>query len=322
MVIAPADARIFSAQAFAFANANETAAMSLLGRSEADGGGHTGYNLALTPGARLRGWVEFDGQTLGSNASGATPHFRSRGLAAQAGLDATLGEARRIGIAIAYGQDWFADAAGGKGKNRTIRASLYASQNLGPIGVSAVVSYAHARQTSERETGLGRANARHGLNQLVGGVQAVLPVQIRGATLTPAIGVLASRLSGGDFAEGGSVPADFRLTVHMATKTYVSPFANLQFAYPVVAANGVVWTPDAQLGYRRSAAGAGNAFDLTAADGTAFNGNRVDLDKSSLTAGLSLSAHKGAWTAFVQYRGQFTQHWSDNRAVLGLRLAL
>jgi hypothetical protein len=321
VVIAPTDRHIYSAQSFAFATANETAAIELMGRTEADGGGHTGYNMALTPGNAVRSWFTVDGQSLGSNAHGDTPHFRSRGYSLQGGLDASVGATGRIGAAIGYGQTHFRDAVGGTGHDDALRASLVASQPIGPIGFSALISYAHGRETTRRETGIGQAYAKHNLNQLTGGVQAVAPFTWHGVIATPAVGVLVSRVSGGDFIEQGNIPAAFRVAADVRTRSFISPYGTFQLAYPVTDAGGTIWTPDIEIGFRHSNAARGSAVTLTAADGTVFEDNRIDLARNNVLTGASLTAHKGQWTGFVTYRGQIADGWTDNSATVGFRLA-
>jgi hypothetical protein len=320
-MIAPADARIFSAQSFAFATGNESAAIALLGRSEADGGGQTGYNMALAPGAKVRGWFGIDGQNLDADASADTPHFRSRGVSLQGGLDTSIGETGRIGAALGYHESNFRDGAGSTGGNDAVQASLYASQPIGPIGLSAVLSYAHSWNTSHRETGIGRAKAKYDLSQVMAGVQAVAPFKVGGVTVTPAVGVLASRLSGDAFRETGDVLAAFRVSGDFEARSFVSPYATLQVSYPWTSSNGVTWIPDFELGYRYGDAARGNAVTLVADDGSVFNGNRVELNKGSVLVGASLSGHKGGWTGALQYRGKIADGWADHAATVAFRYA-
>nr|WP_246332085.1 autotransporter outer membrane beta-barrel domain-containing protein [Sphingomonas chungangi] len=238
--------------------------------------------MALTPGETVRGWFTVDGQRLGANARGDTPHFRTRGYSLQGGIDATVGETGRIGAAFGYGQNHYRDNEGGTGHDTSFRASLVASQPVGPIGLSAIVSYAHDRETTERETGIGHAYAKHNVNQFLAGAQAVAPFTWHGVIATPAVGVLVSRISGGDFVEQGSIPAAFRVAVDYRTRSFVSPYGTFQLAYPMTDTGGTVWTPDVEIGYRRSDVAKGGAVVLTAADGTVFDDNRVDLARSNI----------------------------------------
>ena len=75
------------------------------------------------------------------------------------------------------------------------------------------------------------------------------------------------------------------------------------------------------IGYRYDQAAEGQRFTLTASDTTVFTGNRVGLAGGSGLFGLSLTAHKGQWTAYAKYRVQLASGWSDQSGALGFRLA-
>ena len=186
--------------------------------------------------------------------------------------------------------------------------------------MSAIASYAHAWETTRRETGIGRADVDHGVTQLTAGAQAVAPFHFSGMTITPTLGILVSRLSGANFTEKGDVPASFQVSGRFRSRTFISPYTNLQLAYPVTSRSGVTWIPEVSVGYRRSAAARGAAVTLIAQDGTVFDGNRVDLSKGSMVAGTALTVHKGRWTGFIRYRGQFADGWTDHGAAIGFRV--
>jgi uncharacterized protein with beta-barrel porin domain len=321
MAVAPADARIFSAQAFAFATANEQDAIALLSRTNADGGGHSSYNLGLAAGPRFRTWLQAGANGLRASGSRVPLPFESNSYAIEGGADATLGSAGRLGVAIGYDRQTLDDASGGSGRSDNLRVSLYASQSLGPIGLSAVGSYAHAWIDTDRATGIGAAHTKRAATQWLGGAQAAVPFQLAGATITPIAGVIVSRLQIDGFAEHSGAPAAFLVSGGKSARTFVTPFAQIGWSYTVERADGTQIVPDVQFGYRRSQSARGMPVTLVAQDGTAFAGNRIDLPQGSAFLGASLTAHKGHWTGFVSYRGQFGSSWQDNGGTIGVRLA-
>ena len=81
------------------------------------------------------------------------------------------------------------------------RVSLYGSQPVGWLGLSAVLTYAHAWNNTQRATGLNHASSSNGTTDVSGGVQAAVPFNFGPVLLTPAAGILVSGVSGGSFAE-------------------------------------------------------------------------------------------------------------------------
>jgi uncharacterized protein with beta-barrel porin domain len=232
-----------------------------------------------------------------------------------------LGAGGRLGIALGYGQQRLSDAAGGEGRTDSLRASLYASQPIGPVGLSAVASYAHGWIDTDRETGIGQAHTKRRTSEWLGGVQAAVPYRLAGATITPAAGIVVARLRSDAFAETGIVPDTFLVTGRAAARTFVTPFAQIGWSYAITQADGLQIIPDAQIGYRYSRAASGAPITLAASDGTLFDGNRIGLSRTSLNAGASLTLHKGRWTGFATWRGQFGSTWEDNGGTVGVRLA-
>jgi len=135
------------------------------------------------------------------------------------------------------------------------------------------------------------------------------------------VGILLSHLSTGAFAESDTASAAFALTGKGAGYTLTSPYASLGVSRDFATPSGLVITPDAELGYRYDNNPRGEQFNLTAADGTTFDGARVNLDRSTTLVGLSLTLHEGQWTAFAKYRGQIAGDWSSQGGALGVRLA-
>ena len=88
--------------------------------------------------------------------------------------------------------------------------------------------------------------------------------------MTPAAGVLISRLGSSAFTETDGVSAAFALTgVGLAT-TFVTPYALASVSKSFTDGKGFTISPEAEIGYRHDEAAQGGAFTLTAADGTVF----------------------------------------------------
>lgn len=315
VVVAPADGRLFSEQITGFLADNELRAIALLGRTQPDGGGNSFFNPETGDPKKARFWMEGTGHTLGANA------FRASSAGAQFGGDVTLGATGRVGFAFAYDRAWLDDTAGGTGHSNGIHASIYASQPIGPIGLSASFTYSRAWNTTRRPTGVGIADGKRDLTGLTGAVAISAPIAVRGALLTPAIGVIASRLEAEAFREtGGGLPG-FAVAGLAHDKSFVSPFATLGFSYALSGRGGVTWVPDLEIGYRRSAVARGIDTILVADDGTTFGDNRVALDRDVIRAGASMSVHKGRWTAYLKYRAEASGSATDHSGSLGMRLA-
>jgi outer membrane autotransporter protein len=258
--------------------------------------------------------MEGAGNTLGAG-------FRASAAGVQAGGDTTVGASGRIGFALAYERSWIDDENGGSGHGDAVHASIYASQPLGPVGLSAAFTYSRAWDNTRRPTGVGTASAKRDFTGLTGGVQLSAPLSVRGALLTPAAGVLVSHIKADGFREtGGGLPG-FAVIGLDRDKTFVSPFASLGLSYAFTSRGGVTWVPDAEIGYRRSNAAAGIDTVLVSEDGTRFGSNRASLDRNVVTAGASFSAHKGRWTGYVNYRAQVADGWTDHGGAIGFRWA-
>ena len=321
VVVAPADARIFSTQTFAFGLANEQDAIALLGRSEADGGGHTSYNLSPDAGPGQRAWIEATTSGLQAKPGEGPLPFRTFSYRVRGGTDASVGSTGRIGIAVGYQNQLLRDDAGSQGRTEAVDLSVYASVSAGPVGLSAVGSYVHAWMDTDRETGVGQAHARRHVTQWLGGVQAAAPFKVSGATITPIAGVIVSRLSADGFSEDGAVLDTFRVTGSDSRRTSVSPFVQIGWSEATKRADGTVLIPDLQIGYRQASSAGGAPVTLTANDGTAFSDNRTGLRQGSWYTSASYTIHKGRWTGYATYRGQFGDGWQDNTGTVGVRVA-
>ena len=313
--MAPRDPALFSEAAFAFAEANQDAARSLLARTRPDGGGGAFYNLAPGGAVRARGWMDVTGQVLDPAA------FRSTSGGIEGGGDVDFGSGLRVGGALAYESAHLTDPDGGSAGQSFVRVSLYGSQTLGAVGFSASLSYAHASENFQRATGFGEATASRGVDDVAGAVQGSLPFQSGGTWVTPAAGVQVSDVSAAAFAETDAASSAFALTGPATRGTAVSPYVSLALSHAFATPGGGEVTPDVEVGYRYDALASGLSQTLIAADGTVFPGNRAGLDRSSALLGASLTAHKGAWTGFVSYKASVAGDWNNQSISAGLRFA-
>jgi hypothetical protein len=250
----------------------------------------------------------------------AATRFRSTSGGIQGGVDLSVGDGARLGGALGYETGSYSDSGGGSANQNLVRVSLYGSQGVGPVNLSAVVGYSHASQDFDRASGIGASTASRGVDETDAAVQAALPIETGGASVTPSVGVLLSYLSAAPFAETNAQSAGFAVTGTRATEDVASPFAKLEISKTFTTASGLEWTPAALAGYRYDAAASGMSQVLIAADGTAFLGNRSGLSPSSALLGFSLAAHQGHWTGFVSYRAVAASDWSNQSLQAGIRI--
>jgi outer membrane autotransporter protein len=320
VVVAPSDASIFSAQAFAFGEANQTSDAALLSRSLPAGGGDSFYDLTPSGGPAMRGWIDVIGDQLDPELPFGTARFTSTSGGVEGGADLAIGPGR-LGAALAYESSHYSDDAGGRANQDLVRGSLYGSVTLGRVGFSADLSYAHGSESTGRASGLGASTSSRGVSEIGGAFQAAAPFDAGSLRLTPMAGVLISDISAPAFAEHNGASAAFAVTGTAARGTFVSPYASLALSRSFTTASGMQVTPDAEIGYRYDALAAGLSQALIAADGTVFAGNRLGLDRNSALVGASLTAHKRPLTVFVRYRAAFSTNWRDNSVSAGLRVA-
>ena len=319
IVIAPNDGKIFSAQNFMFAEANEDAISTLLGRTKADGDGNSFYNIGGDDGPEVRAWTDGIGNFINTNGHGDVPGLHTQSGGDETGVDAALPGQARIGLALGYGRNDLTDGEGGSASQDVFRLSLYGSKTVGQIGLSAVLSYAHAWDNSERATGIGAAKTQWGNDAFTGALQASAPFNYSILTVTPSVGLTVSAITAASFAETAS--PGFAVTGDAASVTSVSPFALLGVSRTLTTGSGMTVTPDAEIGYRDDGASQAGHVILTAADGTSFTGNQFSADRNGALLGASVTAHRGQLSAFAKYTATVSANWTDQRVEAGLRYA-
>ena len=320
VVVAPADSAIFSAQVFAFTQSNQDAVSELLGRSKPNGDGNSFFNLIPVSGDPARAWAEVDAGTTTANANSSGPGFHTDTSGLQGGGDMDVGAGNRLGLALGYDRDTLHDKDTGSASGDTFRASLYASEPLGALGLSEVISYAKAWNSTNRATGAGMAQASFTSEDLTGAIQIAAPFEAGGIAVTPAAGAQFSHVTSSAFSETDLVSAAFAVKGVGQSVNFASPYVSVGVSQSFLSGGGMSITPDAQVGYRYDQAALGQRFTLTA-NSTVFTGNRVGLEGGSAFFGLSLTAHQGQWSAYAKYRAQVASGWSDQSGALGFRLA-
>lgn len=322
LVIAPQDAELFSRQSTAMVMASVDDAIGLLGRTLPAGDGNTVFNLDDdADGPARRSWVQARYHDLDAERSSSQVGFGARASSIQVGTDWTMAGTARIGVAVAHDNAWLRDSLGSRGRSDVTRLSLYGSQLVGPVGLSATLGYAHARDEAWRATGIGDARSRRGTDAYTVGVQAALPFTLGGLLVTPVVGVVATQLSGDAFLEQGEIPGVFAIAGKARSETVVTPYASLDLSRTLVSTGGIRWTPEAQLGYRHAGGAQGQRYVLTAGDGTVFDGNRAKVAGDVAQASVALTAQRNGWTLFLRYQGQWANQWNDQQVQLGLRVA-
>jgi hypothetical protein len=138
--------------------------------------------------------------------------------------------------------------------------------------------------------------------------------------VTPAAGVIVSRLSGSSFAETDPVDSGaFAVTGRGSTQTFVSPYVTVGVSQDFVTASG-------HLDPRRP----GRLAQRSHRPGRRLHPHRgrrdqlrpqPALDRSSALLGASLTVHKAAWTVFFKYRADVAGDWTSQTLAIGARIA-
>jgi len=304
-----------------FAEVNQEAVADLLNRTKANGGGDSLYNGDAGDQPMTRVWAKVSGSSLSGAATSAGPRLSADSGGFDAGLDVASDPNTRIGLAIGYGNDTLSEGDGTHGGEELFRIAGYASHNFGPYGVSLVLDYSHGWDHIGRETGVGRAEASFGADDVTGAIQIARPFGYQGFKVTPDMGVEVSAVHSSGFTEQLAGLSAFALSVSSVSNTDVEPYAEIGVSKVYTLSSGAELIPDAQIGYRYDSAAHAEGPTLTAADGTTFGGAHLAYDRSQALLRLDLTIHKGGWTGFVRYKGDFAGNWTDQTGQIGIRFA-
>ena len=320
-MVAPEDQRVYAEQAFAFAEFNQEAVSDLLNRTRPDGGGNGFYNIEAGDHPPTRVWAKVGGGTLSGDSNGSTPRFHADGGGFDAGFDLAPNAETRVGLAAGYGDDTLRTSEGTHSNETIARVSLYGSETLESFGFSAALSYAHAWDRTDRQTGVGGAGTSYEANEITGAIQVSRPFALMGFEATPDLGAQISGLHTGGFDETFSPSPAFAVRGASASYTFAQPYADFGLSKTYLFANGADLTPDVQVGYRYDGAARGLDVALTAADSTVFSGARLGYDRNEALIRVGLTLHSGGWTGFLRYKGEVSSNWNNQTGQLGLRYA-
>ena len=348
MLVRPADDSIFSGQAEVMAEQAQQASDGLLGHATDAANGDTaaadaacaaaasvpqsGQSTASMSGRIANamasafcgagGWVEATGTEMHVDSSNGAPDYHASSGGFLAGIDKSVDPSGgRLGFAIGYDETNLSDGAGGSGKIGTTRVGLYGAQPLGRFTLAADFMYGHADDKTDRATGIGPAQAKHGSDIVSGAVQVSTGMVYDGFALMPAAGLRIAHVSSANFSEngGGYVPL-FAVSGATPDTTSVQPYVKLDLSRSFVTPSYVVITPQASIGYDFEAGDRGRAATETASDGTVFSTtyNRLDTGAANVSAGLSVG--KGNWSLFARYSAVLSGNWTAQTAEGGVQV--
>ncbi|MBK3824082.1 autotransporter outer membrane beta-barrel domain-containing protein [Paraburkholderia aspalathi] len=276
VVVAPNDTSIYAALGTAAVmNAQGTTA-ALLDRS--------GSNPA-SPGAPA-GWIRAMGEQTNVGGSNGEPGVQANQYGFLAGLEQRLGD-YTLGVAGGYTHTNLDEqVTGDSGVTDTLRAALYASRWLGPVGVSGTLGYGLDFLSQKRPfAGVGTAAGDHMGQEFATGAQASLPLTLGSVVLTPRVGLRYAYFHATGFGESGAAAQD--LAVSTDNVHSLQPYAELTLDK----AFGDALKPvnvQLRVGYAREVLNAGRAVSVASQDGTLFTAPGTSLPRGYLTTGISI----------------------------------
>lgn len=349
LLVRPADDGIFSAQAEAMAEQAQQASDGLLGHAtDAANGNTAAKDAACAAAARVPqaggtpssmsgrmadamasafcgagGWVEATGTEMHVDASNGAADYHANSGGFLAGVDKAVDPSGgRIGFAIGYDETNLSDGAGGSAKIGTTRVGLYGAQPVGRFTLAADFMYGHADDKTDRQTGIGTAQAKHGSDIVSGAVQISTGMLFDGFGVMPAAGLRIAHVSSAAFAESGGAGYLPLFAVSGTTPDYTSvqPYVKVDVSRSFVTPSYVVITPQASIGYDFEAGDRGRAASEITDDGTRFSTtyNRLDTGAANVSAGLSVG--KGNWSLFARYSAVLSSNWTAQTAEGGVQV--
>jgi fibronectin-binding autotransporter adhesin len=277
VVVAPTGTSIYTALGTAAVmNAQGTTA-ALLDR--------VGRASAATAGA-AEGWINATGAQTKVGGSSGAPGFQANQYGFLAGLEQKLGDTT-LGIAGGYTHtDLDEQTTGDSGITDTLRAALYASRWLGPVGVSGTVGYGvHFLSQKRPFEGVGTAEGDHIGQEFTTAAQASLPLTLGSFVLTPRAGLRYAYFHANGFDESGAGGQDLQVgrdNVH-SLQPYVEVTLDKAFGDPLKPVNVQL-----RVGYAHEVLDAGRAVSVTSQDGTLFTASGTSLPRGYLTTGVSV----------------------------------
>ncbi|CAD6562021.1 hypothetical protein LMG27952_07658 [Paraburkholderia hiiakae] len=277
VVVAPTDTSIYAALGTAAVlNAQGTTA-ALLDRTALPGGATTGAP---------NGWVTATGTQTKVGGSSGEPGFRANQYGFLAGLEESVGD-YALGIAGGYTHsDLDEQTTGDSGTIDSLRAALYVSRWLGPVGVSGTAGYGVDFLSQKRPfEGVGTAEGDHMGQEFTAAAQASLPLALGGFTLTPRVGLRFAYFHANGFGESGAAGQDLSVGTDnvRSLQPYVDISLDKTFGDALRPVNAQV-----RLGYAHEVLDANRALSVGSQDGTLFTAPGTSLPRGYLSMGVTL----------------------------------
>ena len=264
-------------------------------------------------------WMQYSGSS--DSLSGGNG-LNSTAFGLQGGWDYAVADVVHVGVEAGFDRINGSDHNGGSGSIDNVHGGVYAFANVGPVVLSGMIDEAHGSYRTTRQTGVGHGVANPDGNTTAAALQAAWPLTAAQWQITPAVGALYQHQSLDAFEETvrSTSPLASAFAVEGAHASYntMQPYAQVSFTRSFVA-QGVSYVPQFQLGYRYDTRN-GNApvVRAMAQDGTVFAMPGDNLGRGVATVGVRLTARSGAsWNVYLDYRGQFASHLSDNALSVG-----
>ncbi len=277
VVIAPVETSIYTALGTAMSiNAQHTNA-ALMARAGAQ----------AAPGAAPDAWIDATGTQTKVGGSAGEPGFQANRYGFLAGVERRLGETT-VGFAGGYAHtDLDESQTGSSGMADTLRAALYGSRWLGPVGVSATVGYGLDFLSQKRPfASVGTAKGDHIGQEFTTAAQASLPLRLGSVVLTPRVGLRYAYFHANGFGESGAAGQDLQVgtdNVH-SLQPYAEVTLDKAFGDALRPVNVQL-----RLGYAHEVLDAGRAVSVASQDGTLFTAPGTNLPRGYLTTGVSVS---------------------------------
>jgi autotransporter-associated beta strand protein len=340
-VVAPADDGIFSAQNQELAAAAQETTSSLLDEAMPPAGasaGCAGEQAAAKDASSSTtqrsaeiaqalasafcsagGWLNVSGTFTDLSRAGIGQSYRANTAAVLGGIDRPVGPSGlRVGLAIGYDEAWLRDSDSGSASADTTSFSLYGAQPVGRLLLSGAVSYAHAWETTGRQTGVGGASESHEGNIFSGGLQASTDFPVMSYDLIPQAGLRISSVASGSFYE--VAPTGYHaFAVHGARSGYASvqPYAQVAVTRSFVTANKITISPEILAGYEAEAGDRSRPVYLTA-NGTGFTSSAAAMDANDAILSACVSATFRNWSLFADYTAHVAGNWTTQIGQAGL----
>ncbi|WP_179401082.1 beta strand repeat-containing protein [Burkholderia guangdongensis] len=278
VVVAPTGTSIYTALGTSASVGAQSANAALLER--------LGRGSPATAGSP-NGWVNATASQTKVGGNDVQPGFQSNQYGFMAGLDNALGDAI-VGVAAGYTHtDIDEQGTGDSGTIDTLRAALYGSRQVGPVGLSATAGYALDFLSQKRPfDSIGTAQGDHIGQEFTAAGEASMPLTLGSLVLTPRVGLRYAYFHGNGFDESGANGQN--LAVGTDNAHSLQPYAELTLDQ----AFGSTLKPvNVQLraGYARELLDAGRTMTVTAQDSTVFAAPGTGLPRSYLTAGIGVS---------------------------------